>query len=863
MDIITLAEQLGVKQIKKQSNGEFSALCPFHKEKTPSLSLNPEKNLFNCFGCGESGDIYDLHMKMTNSGFKAAKNYIDEGDGTLAAATVTRPKTKKKYKTFSVKPTDKDSCWHYRQRDGALNFVVTRWQKDGKKIYSILSAVSEEKITNDNTNLNRTVYNLQRFEGSKKLIVVEGEKCADYLQEFIDTNFKNNTTVVSTIANGANSPAKTDMTPFAEFDDITLFPDNDKAGINLMRHIANMINKEVKIVDVSALPPKGDVADLLQDGKGRETVEMIKNARKHKPYKQEEPKEETHTTSTSRDEASDNGGGDDNQHMTIDFKQFYSQYFDFLGMREGSYYFFNKRTNELVPAGATSISKMDFLLRLAPLAFWNYILSQTGEHVPARQLLHWADYINREGERMEPFNNEFVRGVGTWLDGQDIVFNNGRRVFGKKENNGYYYTSSTVVANTYPTDTVDVVRRQEFINVLSMFNWAGVTNVISVAGWIVSAIVCGALKFRPHIWLAAPTGSGKTSLINKVIKPALGTGASNSVLSSTTAGLRRQIGNNAQGQLFDELDPKHKTDKEMVEQLMVLLRVGSSESGGIVMADRNSNTGTVMNKINASFFLSGIYRPEIDRASQSRIAMVELSDYTDEQPDNYWHKEMLPAIESLDEEYYKKLRWTAISETNTINHNADIFANSMSGIVSTTRMSELIGALYAGYHFLNEGTKITDIEEAREKIKSFANLYIKEQLKHEEQSSDYERVITAIMQIKIKCGQHTNLVGSLIDLIKTQGDGAVTFAGEGQFAEHFDCKRLLQNIGIDVITENGTTILFVNERSEDINAVFNNDPQLSNKRWSAALVRAGGERARRTFSRTKIRMRGIAINLDI
>jgi DNA primase len=57
----------------------FMGCCPFHDDKTPSLSVDPEKGLYHCFGCGESGDAFDLVMRMKGFTFPEALNYLKGG----------------------------------------------------------------------------------------------------------------------------------------------------------------------------------------------------------------------------------------------------------------------------------------------------------------------------------------------------------------------------------------------------------------------------------------------------------------------------------------------------------------------------------------------------------------------------------------------------------------------------------------------------------------------------------------------------------------------------------------------------------------------------------------------------------------
>ena len=58
----------GYVALKKRGHN-FWGCCPFHGEKTPSFAVNPEKNMFYCFGCHEGGDVFKFIMKSENCGF--------------------------------------------------------------------------------------------------------------------------------------------------------------------------------------------------------------------------------------------------------------------------------------------------------------------------------------------------------------------------------------------------------------------------------------------------------------------------------------------------------------------------------------------------------------------------------------------------------------------------------------------------------------------------------------------------------------------------------------------------------------------------------------------------------------------------
>ena len=65
----------------KRAGSSFKACCPFHKEKTPSFHVNPQRQSFHCFGCGEGGDVFSFLMKLEGVDFTTAAKMLAQRAG--------------------------------------------------------------------------------------------------------------------------------------------------------------------------------------------------------------------------------------------------------------------------------------------------------------------------------------------------------------------------------------------------------------------------------------------------------------------------------------------------------------------------------------------------------------------------------------------------------------------------------------------------------------------------------------------------------------------------------------------------------------------------------------------------------------
>ncbi len=88
ISLVRLAEGQGIA-LKKHGK-DYLGCCPFHDDKTPSLVISPDKNLWHCLGaCQQGGDVINWMMKSNNISFRHAVELLREGEFTTTSEPVT------------------------------------------------------------------------------------------------------------------------------------------------------------------------------------------------------------------------------------------------------------------------------------------------------------------------------------------------------------------------------------------------------------------------------------------------------------------------------------------------------------------------------------------------------------------------------------------------------------------------------------------------------------------------------------------------------------------------------------------------------------------------------------------------------
>lgn len=94
VSLLRLAESQG-HELKREGK-DYVMCCPFHQEKTASMKITPDKNLFNCFGCGAGGSVIDWVMKTQGVSFKHAVELLKSDHSSLADQSVVKESTVRK-----------------------------------------------------------------------------------------------------------------------------------------------------------------------------------------------------------------------------------------------------------------------------------------------------------------------------------------------------------------------------------------------------------------------------------------------------------------------------------------------------------------------------------------------------------------------------------------------------------------------------------------------------------------------------------------------------------------------------------------------------------------------------------------------
>jgi DNA primase len=113
----------------KKSGQNFTGLCPFHAEKSPSFAVHPTKQIYHCFGCGVGGDVFKFVMEMDKVAFPEALRIVAEKCGiAIPRPKASSPEERKEnqQRTLLVEMHREAQTFFVQQLDGTLEGKAAR-----------------------------------------------------------------------------------------------------------------------------------------------------------------------------------------------------------------------------------------------------------------------------------------------------------------------------------------------------------------------------------------------------------------------------------------------------------------------------------------------------------------------------------------------------------------------------------------------------------------------------------------------------------------------------------------------------------------------------------------------------------------
>lgn len=435
-----------------------------------------------------------------------------------------------------------------------------------------------------------------------------------------------------------------------------------------------------------------------------------------------------------------------------------------LGYDHGDYYYLASGSGQIICLTGERHKGMA-LLMLAPLSFWehNFRARRGVDYIKA------ADYLIRLQEIQGPFNIGRLRGCGPWWHENRVVLHLGNRIVYGVENGELHEVKPHEMPGEYIYERAPAVHfklanplpdneAKKLPVLLSHLAWQRPISAKYVAGWIVCALIGGALTWRPHLWITGKSGSGKTWVMTNIIRVLLGKMTKFFLSNTTEAGLRQSLKRDSLPVVFDEAEGEEKRARERLQLILALVRQSSSDTQGVIAKGTPGGNADTFD-VRSCFAFSSVNASLMQASDQSRVTVCELTK-------NY--KMSLDELEDeleilLTPEYIERLYTRCIRLVPVIRNNARLLAAAVRVHLGDQRAGDQIGTLMAG-NFSLESSKMLTREEAQRWVNAQDWAEAKQDKDDLEALSDEKMLYHHLLQQIFMNGQKMYTIGELVDL---------------------------------------------------------------------------------------------------
>jgi putative DNA primase/helicase len=510
-----------------------------------------------------------------------------------------------------------------------------------------------------------------------------------------------------------------------------------------------------------------------------------------------------------------------------------NDHFTCLGFDGDAYYYRPHNTGQVVRLTRAAHTSTNFA-SLAGLNYWRQLCPNERGGIDWTQAAATLFAISAE---RGVYNPDRIRGRGAWWDnkrtilhlGDQLVVDGKRHPVLKPFDSSYLYHRMPELAGPGEESPLTDAEALILCEIAERFHWEVPASGMLLAGWVTLAPICGALPWRPHVWLTAAAGSGKSAILDRYVAPLLADMGLIVAGNTTEAGLRQTLRCDALPVVFDEAESNEKADQVRMQNILSLARVASSESHATLIKGSPGGDVTRFN-IRSMFLMSSIATALKQGADRSRFAQLTLrspNELPKDERTKHWEQLDRDLDKHISSDIARRLIARTVNLIPIIRASVRVFTRVAAERFDSQRLGDQYGTLLAGAWSLMSSQVATD-DEARALIDQ--NNW--EPYSQTTEVPDEQRCLQRILQYQVRVETDektlTRTLGELVEI--------AAHHRSDRDVETRQAKDTLERYGLRVETDD--QILFVSNTAEAVATILR-DTQWSHS-WGTLLSRLKG-----------------------
>lgn len=552
-------------------NRQNKIMCPFHPDKTPSLSIrfnsNANKYMFKCFGCNESGDAIDFIMRLKNMDYMNAREYL--GLSTEKSVAEMLQDKIKNYIEWQINKTDfrKNNellglFQYVDSKNNTLYFKAKFLKPDGSKELSYYH-IEGDKVINKRGG-EEVPYNLhkviQAIEDNKTIIICEGEKDANTLNAI----FRGYGYVATSIKGVKDLSCLYGAL-------IYVCGDTGEAGRKYISEIKEKLfekSKAFKIINLPGIEELGDNKDVTDWIEGHGKKDLIEAFNRSLDLKNKKELQQDRNGIYKTIFKDKDGETQEIKKYLTDFTIIEAISIEYVDINSQAIKLSCKTNTGKIFDKVKEVSVFDDVR-----SFRNFLgameLSYEGN---LEDLIILKKWINKYFifKRLKLYENPQFRYIDDELC---LITNDGIMFSGKVDVTGK--SESSLKLNLIDIEPITRTELKELMQ--RLFNFTSLSRSYSIIGTIINNLaVSQAMELKiklHHLLIVGESGSGKTTIVSNVVAPILNYPGSEtkSVGLITPFALIKELSSGNYTILFDEYKPS-SLDRYKIDKLSEILR---------------------------------------------------------------------------------------------------------------------------------------------------------------------------------------------------------------------------------------------------------------------------------------------------